>query len=1083
MPQSPVAYRISLEDIHLCRSTAAILQLLARLGYTVEQQAVPLRKDDVGLAPADANAIRHLYLLADQRDPDLGAASLQVVLFELQELALSRLRSLATNLLSRGGNYLLIATSDYRRLTFVNPRREAGKVKIAKLAVDTAHPTRHDLDVLQGLAVNGQDPEALYRAHCAAFDVEKVTGRFYREYAALFQRVEASIREHNKGVRQLYEAGRSQSFAQRLLGRIMFLYFLQKKGWLAGDPRFLTRRYQATLQDEGNYYAVVLEPLFFDTLNRPRPDDRSPWGPIPYLNGGLFERDYDFQVYLPNELFDPTTNEGILGFFDSYNFTVAEDTPVEQDVAVDPEMLGKVFENLMEERERGRSGTFYTPRPIVHYMCREALIGYLEERTGLARDLLATQFDEDAAERLTTSQARTVEQALKDVRVLDPAVGTGAFLVGILHELVTLRRACHRAWNVEVPRSSAEVAEWKREFIRDCLYGVDIKPEAIEIAKLRLWLSLVVDLERSQVEPLPNLDYKLMVGDSLVETVDGEPIIAAPSQAGTQAQMALNPSDQAILNLGRLRDQFFMAAPNERPALRAEIQALEAEVITARLQERLQALAQRRDQLARKGALVNWRGMQRERQELEQLAGQMAHLTGLLTRVQRDELRPFLYRLHFFHVFQEKGGFDIVIANPPYVRMELIKEHKAALAQAYPEVYDGRADLYVYFYARGLDLLRPGGILAFISSNKFMRARYGAGLRELLAQHTTLQRVIDFGDLPVFEATAYPSIVITRKAEPAADAAPQVLPVRNEATIPRLGEAVSKQGWALPQVSLARSGWALERADILRLLAKLREAGRPLGEVVQNRFFMGIKTGLNKAFVIDEATRATLIGEDPRSAEIIKPWLRGRDVKPWRIDWAGLYVIFTYHGIDIDRYPAIRAHLEPHREQLEARATSANHAWYELQQPQMGIYPEFDKPKLVYPEFAPRPSFAYDAGGEFYVTNKLYVAPTKDLSLLGILNSSPAAFLLLRMCSLIRGQYIEFRATHLSLLPVPDASPAERTAIEQLVRELLSCPLNGPHAALLEKELDQRVCRLFGLTARETQLIQDSLGSTGLKGP
>jgi hypothetical protein len=446
---------LSPEDIHLCKTPAGILQLLARLGYTIEQQAVPLRKEEVGFAPADAAAIRQLYLLAEQGGEGYDGAFLQVVLFELQEVALTRLRSLAANLLSRGGNYLLLATSDYQRLTFVNPRREGGRVRIAKLVIDTAHPTRHDLDVLEGLAVDGQDPEALYRAHCAAFDVEKVTDRFYRGYAALFQRVRHAIRDFNRGVRELYDADRLDTFAQRLLGRIMFLYFIQKKGWLAGDTRFLTNRHRATVRAGGNYYAEVLEPLFFDTLNRRRPQDQSPWGPIPYLNGGLFERDYDFQVYLSNELFDPGTDEGILGFFDGYSFTVAEDTPVEQEVAVDPEMLGKVFENMMEERERGRSGTYYTPRPIVHYMCREALLGYLEERTGLDRDLLAAQFEEDAGRTLTVEEADAVEAAVDEVRVLDPAVGTGAFLVGILHELVALKRACYRARKVEVPRSSA----------------------------------------------------------------------------------------------------------------------------------------------------------------------------------------------------------------------------------------------------------------------------------------------------------------------------------------------------------------------------------------------------------------------------------------------------------------------------------------------------------------------------------------------------------------------------------------------------------------------------------------------------
>ena len=534
MSRSSAHRHLSLEDVHLCKQPAAVLQLFSKLGYNVEREVVSLPKEEIGFTPADAAAIRHLYLLADQN----GGAGLplQVVLFELEEVALTRLRSLAGNLLNRGGNYLLVATSDYHRLILVNPRREAGRVRIRKLVVDTSHPTRHDLDIIEGLAATGRDPEALYQAHCAAFDVEKVTNRFYREYAGLFRRVEQAVQSSNPARPEFYQADTLHAFAQRFLGRLMFLYFIQKKGWLAGDPRFLTNQYRTTARAEGNYYALVLEPLFFDTLNRRRPNDESRWGPIPYLNGGLFEQDYDFLVVLPNELFDPGSDGGILGFFNNYNFTVAEDTPVEQEVAVDPEMLGKVFENMMEERERGKSGTFYTPRPIVHYMCREALLGYLQDRTGLDRALLAGQFDEDAGPPLAVAQARTVERALDEVRVLDPAVGTGAFLVGILHELVALKRACYRAQGAEVRRGGSLAAGWKRQFIATALHGVDIKAEAIEIAKLRLWLSLVVDLERDQVEALPNLDYKLMVGNSLLETLGGQPSCSSrPPPAGRWA--------------------------------------------------------------------------------------------------------------------------------------------------------------------------------------------------------------------------------------------------------------------------------------------------------------------------------------------------------------------------------------------------------------------------------------------------------------------------------------------------------------------------------------------------------------------
>ena len=454
---------LTLEDLHLCKSPEQLLQIFNKLGYRTEPEIVPLAKSQIGFAPADAAAIRRLALLADH-------GQLQIILFELDEVAMQRLRSLTGNLLARGGNYLLVATQDYRQIVFVNPRREAGKVKIRKLVVDTFHPTRHDLDVLESLLVTDNDPEELFQAQCAAFDVEKVTNSFYKEYAEIFKRVQEEIEQNNKGVRDFYDPDKLHAFTQRLLGRLMFLYFIQKKGWLAGDTHFLNTLYQDVQLDEGNYYRQALEPLFFETLNKRRSQDRSPWGRIPYLNGGLFERDYDPEkmiLYLPNKLFDPNEKDSVLTFFNNYNFTVAEDTPVEQEVAVDPEMLGKVFEKMMEAMDRGKSGTFYTPRPVVHYMCREALLGYLEEQTRLSRSLLAAQFEEEPNPLLTVPQARKVESALDSLRVLDPAVGTGAFLVGILHELINLKRACYKAQRVEVSQSSGVVAGWKRDFISD----------------------------------------------------------------------------------------------------------------------------------------------------------------------------------------------------------------------------------------------------------------------------------------------------------------------------------------------------------------------------------------------------------------------------------------------------------------------------------------------------------------------------------------------------------------------------------------------------------------------------------------
>ena len=1104
---------ILLEDLRLCQDPAGLLNLFSLLGYTVESHAVSIPKQEIGFAPADMAAVRAVYLLAEQKN---SADFLQIILFELETTALGRLRSLARNFLERGGNYLFVATADspgaYRRLTFINPRREADQTKIRKLVIDTIHPTRHDVDILSGLVVKGQDPLQLFQAQCASFDVERITNRFYLEYAALFKRTAQALQENNKGISAFYDEAERNTHTQRLLGRVMFLYFIQKKGWLAGDPRFLTNQYARAAHDESNYYLTVLEPLFFETLNQPRENHASPWGRIPYLNGGLFERDTDRQgrpfsaLYLPNDLFDPAQPGSVLAFFNNYNFTVAEETPIEQEVAVDPEMLGKVFENMMEEQERGKSGTFYTPRPIVHYMCRQALLGYLHQQTNLPKNLLQNQFDlpdsdDPTLPRLSVAQSRLVERSLDNIKLLDPAVGTGAFLVGMLQELVVLKRACHLARGVTVPRSSSEVAGWKRDLIANALYGVDIKRRAIEIARLRLWLSLVVDIpDLDAVEPLPNLDYKLMSGNSLIETFEGEAILprlpepgsnpfAASSQAmgqtgfpapAMQLQLGMGQAAAARADLARLKQQFFHAqTSDQRRDLRRQIEEQERHVLQTAVSERLADLHSKITHLTAKGAVVNWKGLKAEQKQLEQLAAKQENLLHLRAHINSGEPLPFfLPHLHFFEVFRDKEGFDIVIANPPYVRQELIKEFKPALQQAYPQVYHGVADLYVYFYARGLQLLRPGGELVFIAPNKFMRANYGQNLRVLLSQHTQLHQIIDFGDLSVFDATTYPCIVLIRKETPTPDHQSSVLAINQVEDVQNL-EAAARQAWPMPQTSFSADGWQLENPQVLRLLQKLRDGGTKLEQVVNGQFYRGVTTGFNEAFVIDEAKRQTLITADPASAELIKPWLRGRDIKRWRIEPSNLYMIFTRRGTDISRYSAIQQHLEQFRQQLTPGIPGGrkpgSYQWFEIQD-NIAYYAEFEKSKIIWPDIAIQTEFTYDKTKSF-CGNTMYILPTKDLYLLAIINSSVVNVFYRQISSAIQNNYLRFIAQYVGQIPIPSVSKPEQNAIEKVVEQLLAVQGQGAEVAALEAELNGRVYHLFGLTPAEIRLIEEKTAS------
>lgn len=1119
---------------------------------------------------SDGAVIRRVYIIG-RRDRHT------VYLFEVDDLRQARLRGLAWNILQRSGTALLVVTRDYREVLFADPRLVGGanksSVRVSKLKMLTGDPTRHDLDTLNAIHAHRRTGAEVYAAQAEAFNVTTITNRFYREYKTYYDRARQAAVQYNPGIREFYDPDKLHAFTQRLLGRLMFLYFLQRKGWLGGRQKFLTDQFRAVMrahvdevsgdQETFYYYREVLEPLFFETLNQKRPDNLTRWQGlrIPYLNGGLFDRDRDPQaiITLPDSLFDPDSSDGVLAFFNRYNFTVADDTPLEQDVAVDPEMLGKVFENMLEERDRGQSGSFYTPRAIVSYMCQEALAGYLEESAGIPRETVRAIFDPDAAPVLLADEAERVNTALDTLTVLDPAVGSGSFLIGMMGEIIRLRAACYftltaptlnpspkmregledapdspslpveedaGAWGTPPP---ALLADWKETIIRDTLYGVDIKPEAIEIAQLRLWLALVVDQTLDQARPLPNLDYRLMAGNSLIETVDGQPVLGElaarmlQTQAGTaewqqvndqlklfdpnpvQARMTLFESDRESLALPELRERFFRAAPDERKTLREEIAALERRIVFAGLKERADGYQTTINQIGKKAAQTGGRLSAADKRRLEETTTRLKRITDVEEELKKPHgRRPFfLYRLHFSEVFAAKGGFDVVIANPPYVRQELIGDQKPELEAAYPAVYAGTADLYVYFFARSFSLLRPKGVLSFITPNKFMRANYGRKLRGYLAEKVRLHTLIDFGDLPIFDATTYPMITLASKQPPAKLPSPSaafgrgaggegkitVLQITTLAEAENLPAAV-EHAFRLPQNTLTDEGWQLSSPRVRAVMDKLANAGVSLGEYVDNKFYRGITTGLNEAFIIDEAQRAELIAADPNSANIIKPYLRGRDVKRWQVEWNHLYLIFTRRGINIDDYPAIRDYLLQFKDRLMPGIKGGRkpglYEWYEIQD-SIAYYPEFEKPKIVWAKYGIDPAFAYETEHQ-YTGNTVFILPTDDLYIFAVFNSRVVQWYAWNTFNLVRGGYIEWIPTNVGQLPIPDAPPELREQIAALARRCLDAAALTPKSPLpkarglaeLEAELNALVYRAYGLDDDDIAVIEGSLGSPAL---
>jgi len=668
-----------------------------------------------------------------------------------------------------------------------------------------------------------------------AFSVEKVTREFYEKYRALFEKLAKNLNK-NKSFQIIASKENIDidNFAKKLLGQIVFLYFLQKKGWLGvpgdkiwgqGDKLFLRTLFDKAKREKKNFYNDYLEHLFYDTLNNPRRDEVDPAysryfdSKIPFLNGGLFEPDYDWAntiVYLENDIF-----ENIIGAFDLYNFTVKEDEPLEKEVAVDPEMLGKVFENLLPENLRKGRGAYYTPREIVHYMCQESLINYLTTETKVGvdkiRNLVVTKHFEGAGE--------LIDRALQTIKVCDPACGSGAFLVGMLHEIVSARRLLNH---------EKDEYHLKKETIQNCIYGVDIDPGAVEIAKLRLWLSLVVDYELKDIEPLPNLDYKIMCGNSLLE----ELIIGDESiklfderllnlkelkgnpqqdvrQEGLKKQLQekqkelrelydanklsmakkkeldfqilainkkLNPkarktksevyhpvffADQADEYFKRLRElhkQFFIEYdPVKKKERRKQIEEIELEFIKSSIKEKV-------DEFGSKIKNLNMQDPGDRKKQVVLMKNKLEY-SVIPEQICNSRTKPyFLWKLNFFEVFQEKGGFDVVIANPPYVSMKKFpKDNNSSRYKRYLlehfKTFISKSDLYCCFFERSLGsvsvqpVMKANGVLTFICSSTFFCEPSFQALRNLILDNRVLFLTVPKSD--IFESALVNAAVIS----------------------------------------------------------------------------------------------------------------------------------------------------------------------------------------------------------------------------------------------------------------------------------------------------------------------------------
>ena len=849
---------------------------------------------------------------------------------------------------------------------------------------------------------------------------------------------------------------------------------------------------------------------------------------VPFLNGGLFEcldqttddkhpiridgfsDRADNLLSVPNYLFFTpeqdvdlnviygTKNKrykvcGLIDILNRYKFTITENTPIEEEIALDPELLGKVFENLLASYNqetrvtaRKQTGSFYTPREVVDYMVDESLIVYLatqlldpesvdEADRGELEQRLRVLLDYSSAENPFAD--RPEEQlllivAIDQLKVLDPAVGSGAFPMGILQKLVFILGKLdpdNKLWKFqqkerEIRRvqedvrqaqqisyeeaRDAAIAQLKdrlkeieddfenneRDYsrklflIENCIYGVDIQPIAVQIAKLRFFISLVVEQTVSEqlpnrgVLPLPNLETKFVVANTLIG-------IDRPDRFGQTQLFIRDPRIEQIENeLRTTRHKIFTARTSQtKQNYRVQDQALRTDLA--------------------------------ELLKVEGLSGETAKRLAQWNPYDQNASTDFF---DSDWMFGAKEGFDVVIGNPPYVRQEQIKHLKEALKAQF-ECFTGTADLYVFFYERGLKLLRSHGVLTYISSNKYFRAAYGQKLRHFLASRSRIHQIIDFGDAPVFTAIAYPTIVIMENI------APNEQRLRalnwNGQPVEQLEAVVQQDSFWMPQSELKAQGWQLAEDEPLRLLERLRKVGTPLGEYVKGRFYRGILTGFNEAFVVDRETRDRLIAEHPLSEEVLKPFLRGRDVKRWRVEYQDLWLIFTRRGIEIQEYPAIHNHLL----QFKARLTPGcpggrkpgSYKWYEIQD-NIAYWHEFEQPKIVIPSIENEASYAIDLEKHFTNDKTSICCTDSPEYLLGLLNSKLLFWVIQQTAATRQGGFYEFKPMYVSKLPIaqaPDHNFLE--AIVKYVIYLHQYNISNLNANLIDSAQDKLMLEYF----------------------
>ena len=1062
-----------------------------------------------------------------------------------------------TVVLFRVANRLTVGFTDRRPNQNAPNLDVLGQVTLIK-DIHLNNPHRAHLDILSELSLEvcaawmdannkPKNFDGLLAAWLAKLDTEELNKQFYRKLFTWFEWAVAEAKfptDENRVIKP-------EEHIIRLITRLLFIWFIKEKG-LVADALFNKSQIQDLLAeddfDNGDaYYRAVLQNLFFATLNteinkrkfstvgytthrdfsryRYKTQMRDPdtllalFAKTPFINGGLFDcldsweatgaesyridcfSDNQYkQLSIPNRLlFD--TQQGLVPLLEHYKFTVEENTPIEQEVALDPELLGRVFENLLAAYNpetgatvRKQTGSYYTPRPIVDYMVEEALVATLSQKCNptdgdakLWDERLHYLFDyaqafDDASEWFDDVETDAIVRAISELKILDPAVGSGAFPMGMLHKLtLALRRLDpdNIRWErlqKERALQRTEVAydtqddQTRREelleidetfkryrdsdfgrklyLIQNSIFGVDIQSVACQIAKLRFFISLAIEqkpdrnAENFGIKPLPNLETRFIAANTLIG-LKGERTLTSQKAQNLERELSDN------------RERHFHA--------------------TTRQQKRT---CKQKDTEFRAELATELKSIGMPADDAEKIAKWDPYDQNATAGWFDSEW-----------MFGIREGFDVVIGNPPYVQLQKDGGRLGHLYQPCNfDTFIRTGDIYCLFYEKANQLLKNNGYVCFITSNKWMRAGYGKKLRDYFITYTQPVQLLDMGP-DVFDATVDTNILLFQNAvSDLPDTFSGVsIGADFDKQIGSITQYLSDNG-ATMEMPAKGEPWTILSSAELNLKRKIEDIGIPLKDWDIN-IYRGIVTGCNEAFIIDEAKREQLIAEDPKSAEIIKPLLRGRDIKRYHVRRAGLYILATGYDLDIPKkYPTIYNHLETIGEQIESgkirtrgkglfERDDQGENWWNLRA--CAYYSEFDEEKIVYPETTHSANFFYD-GGEFFLDKTCFMITGSDLKVLvGLLSSTLMTFAYKRYCSgtVLGARGYQYNKHALEKLPVTEI-PAERQQVfTALVDQMRDTKQTDPDSdpSDLEDQIDNLVYELYNLTENEIAIVEGSV--------